>query len=54
MCTPQRPAGKRSKWLTNMTFETYSEKYRWLEKSIFVCYGVRLLDKVLLRFFEVK
>jgi hypothetical protein len=36
------------------TFETYSEKYRWLEKSIFVCYGVRLLDKVLLRFFEVK
>jgi hypothetical protein len=36
------------------TFETYSEKYRWLEKSIFVCYGVRLPDKVLLTFYEVR
>lgn len=36
------------------TFETYDEKYKWMEKSIFLCYGMRLPDKVLLRFYEVK
>lgn len=35
-------------------FETYSPKYKWLEESIFICYAVRLPDKVLLKFYEVK
>jgi len=35
------------------TFETYSEKYRWLEQSVFFSYGARLPDKVLLRFFRI-
>lgn len=36
------------------TFETYTEKYKWMEKSIFICYATRLPDKVLLKFYEVK
>lgn len=36
------------------TFETYNEKYKWMEKSIFICYATRLPDKVLLKFYEVK
>ncbi|WP_169785173.1 DUF3237 domain-containing protein [Campylobacter curvus] len=35
-------------------FETYEPKYKWLERAIFVCYAVRLPDKVLLKFYEVK
>ena len=34
-------------------FETYSRKYEWLEKSVFICYAMRLPDKVVLRFYEV-
>jgi Protein of unknown function (DUF3237) len=41
-------------FVTVPTFETYSEKYRWLERSVFFCYGARTPDKVLLRFFEIK
>ena len=36
------------------TFETYNEKYKWMEKSVFICYATRLPDKVLLKFYEVK
>lgn len=36
------------------TFEVYDAKYKWMEKSIFLCYAMRLPDKVLLRFYEVK
>lgn len=36
------------------TFETYNAKYKWMEKSIFICYATRLPDKVLLKFYEVK
>ncbi len=36
------------------TFETYNEKYKWMERSIFLCYATRLPDKVLLKFYEVK
>lgn len=39
---------------TISTFEVYNEKYKWMEKSIFICYAMRLPDKVLLRFYEVK
>ncbi|STZ76594.1 DUF3237 domain-containing protein [Bergeriella denitrificans] len=35
-------------------FETYSPEYKWLEQSVFICYAVRLPDKVLLKFYEVK
>lgn len=35
------------------TFEVYSDKYRWLEQSIFICRATRLPDKVLLKFYEV-
>ncbi|MBE3021399.1 MULTISPECIES: DUF3237 domain-containing protein [Campylobacter] len=35
-------------------FETYDAKYKWMERAIFVCYAVRLPDKVLLNFYEVK
>lgn len=35
------------------SFEVYSEKYRWLEQSIFICRATRLPDKVLLKFYEV-
>jgi hypothetical protein len=41
-------------FVTVPTFETYSEEYRWLERSIFFCYGARTPDTVLLRFFEIK
>ena len=36
------------------SFEVYSEKYRWLERSIFLCSAVRLPDKVLISMYEVK
>jgi len=36
------------------TFETYSEKYRWLERSLFFSYGIRLPDKVVLRFYQIR
>lgn len=26
-------------------FETYSQKYKWLEESIFICYAVRLQNR---------
>lgn len=35
-------------------FETYSPQYKWLEESIFICYAVRLPDRVLLKFYQVK
>ena len=35
-------------------FETYSPHYKWLEESIFICYAVRLPDRVLLKFYQVK
>lgn len=35
-------------------FETYSPKYKWLEQAVFICYAVRLPDRVLLKFYEVK
>ncbi len=41
-------------FVTVPTFETYDSKYAWLEKSIFLCRGVRLPDKVLLNYYEVK
>jgi hypothetical protein len=41
-------------FVTVPTFETYSPKYAWLEKSVFICSAIRLPDKVLLRFYEVK
>lgn len=34
------------------TFETYSEKYRWLTNYIFVCYATRLPENVLLKFYK--
>ena len=39
---------------TTTKFETYNPKYKWMERAIWVCYAVRLPDKVLLRFYEVK
>lgn len=36
------------------TFETYSEKYRWLEQSLFFSYGVRFPDRVVLRFYQIR
>ena len=39
---------------TTTKFETYDPKYKWMERAIWVCYAVRLPDKVLLRFYEVK
>jgi hypothetical protein len=41
-------------FVTIPTFETYGERYRWLERSMFFCYGARMPDRVLLRFFEIK
>lgn len=41
-------------FVTVPTFEVYDSKYAWLEKSIFLCRGVRLPDKVLLNYYEVK
>jgi hypothetical protein len=35
------------------TFEVYSEKYRWMNNSIFVCYAKRLPENVLLSFYKV-
>lgn len=35
-------------------FETYEPKYKWLEESIFICYAIRLPDRVLLKFYQVK
>lgn len=34
-------------------FETYSEKYRWLERSVIISYATRLPSCVLLRFYEI-
>ena len=34
-------------------FEVYDESLRWLEQSLFICYAVRLPDRVLLRFYQV-
>ena len=36
------------------SFEVYCDKYRWLERSIFLCSAIRLPDKVLIRMYEVK
>lgn len=41
-------------FVTVPTFETYTERYRWLERSIFFCYGVRMPNRVRLRFFEIR
>lgn len=35
------------------TFETYSEKYKWMMNSIFVCYATRLPENVLIKFYKV-
>lgn len=35
------------------TFETYSEKYKWIMNCIFVCYATRLTDKVLIKFYKI-
>jgi hypothetical protein len=35
------------------TFETYSEKYKWMMNSIFVCYATRLPSTVLIKFYKV-
>jgi len=40
-------------FVTIPSFETYDRKYEWLEKSVFICYAMRLPDKVVLRFYEV-
>ena len=34
-------------------FETYSETYRWLERSVIISYGTRLPSSGLLRFCEI-
>ena len=34
-------------------FEVYDESLRWLEQSVFICYGARLPDKVLLRYYQI-
>lgn len=34
-------------------FETYSETYRWLERSVIISYATRLPSSVLLRFYEI-
>ncbi len=34
-------------------FESYSEQYKWLERSLFICYGARLPMSVLLTFYQV-
>jgi len=34
-------------------FEVYDDSLRWLEQSLFVCYGTRLPDRVLIRFYRV-
>ena len=41
-------------FVTVPKFETYSPKYAWLERSVFLCRGIRLPDKVLLNYYEVK
>ena len=38
---------------TTPTFETYSDKYKWMMNCIFVCYATRLPENVLLKFFKV-
>ncbi|MCR3757636.1 DUF3237 domain-containing protein [Clostridium felsineum] len=35
------------------TFETYSQKYKWLMNHIFVCYATRLPENVLLKFYKI-
>lgn len=39
---------------TTAKFETYDPKHKWMEHAIWVYYAVRLPDKILLRFYEVK
>ncbi|WP_298837988.1 DUF3237 domain-containing protein [Clostridium sp.] len=34
-------------------FETYSEKYKWMMNTIFVCYATRLPENVMLTFYKV-
>ena len=34
-------------------FEVFDESLKWLERSVFVCYGARLPDRVLLKFYQV-
>lgn len=41
-------------FVTVPKFEVYDSKYAWLERSIFLCRGIRLPDKVLLNYYEVK
>lgn len=41
-------------FVTTPRFETYSDKYKWLERSIFICYALRLPARVVLKFYEVK
>jgi len=38
---------------TNPKFEVYSEKYKWLTTSLFICSAKRLPSKVLLKFYKV-
>ncbi len=41
-------------FVTKPWFETYSDKYKWMERSIFICYALRLPTKVVLKFYEVR
>ncbi|MFV0437727.1 MAG: DUF3237 domain-containing protein [Desulfopila sp.] len=41
-------------FVTTPRFETYSDKYKWMERTVFICYALRLPDKVILKFYEVK
>ena len=34
-------------------FEVYDKSMRWLEQSLFICYGARLPGKVILQFYQV-
>jgi hypothetical protein len=40
-------------FVTVPKFEVYDESLKWLEKSIFICYAVRLPDSVLLNFYQI-
>ena len=35
------------------SFETYTEKYKWMMNQIFVCYATRLPENVLLKFYKI-
>lgn len=35
------------------TFETYSEKYKWMMECIFICCATRLPENVLIKFYKI-